>query len=89
MTETTVDAHTLETLDVLTELGVHAVGQDLVVLAVDAVLLSVQEPRGDLVLSRVLEDLDDTLQFFNGDITSAVKNRIMLAFRLQLNYWIE
>lgn len=64
-----MDAHALETLDVFTQLRVHAVRQHLVVLAGDTVLLSVEEPAGDLVLRRVLQDLHDTLEFFDGDVT--------------------
>ena len=49
VTETTVSADLLEALEVLTELGVDAVGEDLGVLAVDNVALPVEEPGGDLV----------------------------------------
>jgi hypothetical protein len=41
VTETTVGTDLLEALEILTELGVHAVGEDLAVLAVDDVTLSV------------------------------------------------
>lgn len=61
MTETTVSADLLQALQVITELGVDTVGQDLGVLAVDNIALSVEEPGGDLVLSRVLDDGDDSL----------------------------
>lgn len=50
VSETTVSADLLQSLEVLTELGVDVVGEDLVVLAVDNVALSVEEPGGDLVL---------------------------------------
>lgn len=49
VTETTVSADLLEALEVVTELGVDAVGEDLAVLAVDDVALPVEEPAGDLV----------------------------------------
>ncbi|MCQ6483210.1 hypothetical protein NPN19_25595, partial [Vibrio parahaemolyticus] len=61
MTETTVSADLLQALEIVTELGVDTVGEDLAVLAVDNVALSVEEPRGDLVLGRVLDDGDNTL----------------------------
>lgn len=61
MTETTVSADLLQALQVITELGVDTVGQDLGVLAVDNIALSVEEPGGYLVLSRVLDDGDDSL----------------------------
>jgi hypothetical protein len=72
VTETTVSADLLETLQVLTELGVNTVGEDLAVLAVDNVALSVEEPRGDLVLSGVLDDGDDSLKLFGGKFTGAL-----------------
>ena len=71
VSETTVGADLLEALQILTELGVDAVGQDVGVLAVDDVALSVQEPGGDLVLGGVLDDGDDTLELFGGKLTSA------------------
>lgn len=44
MTETTVSADLLQALEIITELGVDAVGQDLGVLAINNVALSVKEP---------------------------------------------
>lgn len=72
MTETTVGADLLQTLEVLTELAVQTVGQNLGVLAVGDVALSVEEPGGDLVLRGVLEDGDDTLELFGGQLTGTV-----------------
>lgn len=72
VTETTVRADLLQALEILTELGVDTVGNDLAVLAVGDVALSVEEPGGDLVLGGVLDDGNDTLEFFGGDITSTI-----------------
>lgn len=72
VTETTVSADLLEALEILTELGVDTVGEDLVVLAVDNVALSVEEPGGDLVLGGVLDDGDNALELFRGKLTGAV-----------------
>lgn len=44
VSQTTVGADLLQALEVITELGVDTVGEDLVVLAVDNVALSVEEP---------------------------------------------
>lgn len=44
VSETTVGTDLLEALEVITELGVDTVGEDLGVLAVDNVALSVKEP---------------------------------------------
>jgi hypothetical protein len=73
--ETTVGADLLQALEIITELGVDAVGQDLRVLAVDNVALSVEEPGGDLVLGRVLDDGDNSLKLFGGKFTGAVEGQ--------------
>ena len=70
--QTTVDTDLLQALQVLTQLVVQAVGQQLAGGAVLDVLLTVQEPGGDLVLGRVLHDGDDALQVSNLQVTSAL-----------------
>jgi hypothetical protein len=75
VTETTVSADLLQALKIVTELGVDAVGEDLTVLAVDNVALSVEEPGGDLVLGRVLEDGNDSLELFGVELTSTMEDR--------------
>jgi hypothetical protein len=72
VTETAVRADLLEALEILTVLAVETVGKDLVVLAIDDIALSVQEPGGDLVLGRVLEDGDNALEFFGGKFTGTL-----------------
>ena len=81
MTETTVGADLLQALEILTGLAVQGVGNNLGVLAVGDVALSVKEPRGDLVLGRGLEDGDDTLELFGGELTSTV-DRILVSLVL-------
>lgn len=61
VTQTTVGTDLLQSLQILTQLRVHIRGGQLRVLAVDDVLLSVQEPVRDLVLARVRDDRDDLL----------------------------
>lgn len=78
MTETTVRADLLQTLEILTELRVDTVGNGLAVLAIGNVALSVEEPGRDLVLGGVLDDGDDTLELFRGDFTSTVGNLSVL-----------
>lgn len=72
MTETTVSTDLLQALKILTELGVDIVGENLAVLAIDNIALTIEEPGWDLVLGGVLDDGDDTLEFFGGEFTSAV-----------------
>jgi len=69
--QSTMGADLLQPLQVLTELAVHAVCQYLRVLAIDDVALSIEEPSRNLILRRVLDDSDDTFEFFGGDISSA------------------
>jgi len=72
VTETTVSADLLQALEIVTELGGNAVGEDLAVLAINDVALPVEEPRRNLVLEGVLDDGDDTLKLFGGEVTSAL-----------------
>jgi len=84
VSETSVRADLLQSLEVVTELGVDTVGEDLEVLAVDNVALSVEEPGWDLVLHWVLDDGDNALEFFRGEFTSAVlfvRSRLLFLFR--------
>jgi hypothetical protein len=54
----------LQALKIVTELGVDTVGQDLRVFAIDDIALTIEEPGWDLVLSWVLDDGDNSLEFF-------------------------
>ena len=72
VTQTAVRADTLETLEIFTGLAVETVGDDLGVLAIGDVALSVQEPCRDLILRGALEDGDHSLELFGGELTSAV-----------------
>jgi hypothetical protein len=72
VTETTMVTDLLQTFKIITVLGVKNVRDNLRGLAINNILLSVKEPGGDLVLSRVLEDSDNTLQFFAGEFTGSL-----------------
>ena len=72
MPQTSMRTDLLQTLQVLTELAVHSIGQDLRVLAIHNIALSVEEPGGNFVLGGVLDDGDNTLEFFGCDLTSAI-----------------
>lgn len=61
VTQTTVGTDLLQSFQILTQFGVDVGGGQLRVLAIDDVLLSVQEPIGDLVLAGVRDDGDDLL----------------------------
>lgn len=70
--DTTVGLDLLQALKVITELRVDVVREELRALAVNNVALPVQEPSGDLELSRVLEDGDDALKLVRVELTSTL-----------------
>lgn len=72
VSDTSVGSDLLQSLQVISQLRLQTVGQDVVVLTVNLVLLSVQEPGWDLVLSWVLHDGDNSLQFFLGQFTGTL-----------------
>ena len=72
VTETTVSTDLLEAFQIVTELGVDTVSENLGVLTIDDIALSVEEPGWDLVLGWVLDDGNDSLELFGGEFTSAV-----------------
>ena len=80
VTQTTVGTNLLQTLKVITELGLDVVRQDLRVLTSREVLLSVKEPRRDLELLRRLEDIDNTFQFIRVELTGAVEVLVHVHF---------
>ena len=71
MTKTTMSTNFFETFEIFTKLAVDAVGEDLTILAVDNVSLSIEEPSRDLVLSRILNNGDDTFQLFRCEFTGS------------------
>jgi len=72
MTKTTVSTYFLQAFQVLTKLRVNSVRQNLRIFAIDDITLTVEEPGWDLVLSGVLDDSDDSLEFFRGEFTGAL-----------------
>jgi len=72
MSETPVTADLLQPLEILTELRVDIVGQDLAVLSVYNILLSVEEPQWNLELCRVLHDIHDSFELVRVQVTSAL-----------------
>lgn len=70
--ETPVRADLLEGLQVLTELGRDLVRNDVVGLAVSAVLLPVDHPVGDVEGAGVLEDTNDSLDLLGRELTGTL-----------------
>lgn len=71
MSQTTMSTNLLQSLEIVTDLGVHTVRQDLRVLAINNVSLPVQEPHGDLELRRVLNNCDKTLELIRVELSGA------------------
>jgi hypothetical protein len=71
VTKTTMSADLLQAFQIIAELGIDTVGEDLRVLAIDDIALTIEEPGRDLVLSGVLDNGDDTFEFFGGKFTGS------------------
>ena len=70
--ETTVDANLLEVFKILTEFVVEVVRKKLAVGTVLEILLTIEEPGGDLVGGRVLHDGDDALHLISVEFSSTL-----------------
>ena len=57
---------------VFAKLRVHAVGQNLCILAINDVFLPVQKPSGNLILSGVLYDGDNAFELVGIEVPSAM-----------------
>jgi len=59
----------LQALEIVAEFGVDTVGENLRVFTIDDIALTIEEPGWDLVLGGVLDDGDNSLEFFRGELT--------------------
>jgi hypothetical protein len=71
MTKTTMSTDLLQALQIITKLGIDTVGENLRVLAIDDIALTIEEPGGDFVLGRVLDDGDDSLELLRREFSCA------------------
>jgi len=62
----------LQLLNVVSQLLVDNVADDVQVLSIDDILPPVQEPGGDLELSGVLHDGDDSLELVGVELSGTV-----------------
>ena len=85
MTKSTVGTDLLQALEIITEFGVNTVRENLAVLAIDNVLLPVQEPRRDFVLRRVLDDRNDAFEFIRVQVTSTALSNVRTHQQLLLS----
>lgn len=82
VTQTTVVAHALKALQILTGAGLQGVGDQLGVLAGGEVTLTVKHPHWDLELEWVLDDGHQLLDLLWGELTSAAENISLLPRRV-------
>ncbi len=82
MPQTPMRTDLLQALQILTQFAIHAVCQHLRVFAIDNVALTIEEPGWDFVLGGVLDDGDDTFEFFRGDFTSSIVEMVSLVDEL-------
>jgi len=71
MTDTTVSPDLLQTLKVISELDIQSVRRELCSLSISDIFLSVEEPVGDLELTRVRENGNHLLNVFCSKFTSS------------------
>ena len=71
VTDTTVHVHLLHAFKIFAKLDVDGVGDELFSLAGLDVALTVDEPRGDLVLQGISDDVRDLFDLSGGEGTSA------------------
>jgi len=72
VTKTTMSTDFLQSLEIITELRVNSVSENLRVLAIDDIALTIEEPGWDLVGSWVLNDGDNSLEFFGCEFTGTI-----------------
>jgi hypothetical protein len=84
MSNTSVSTDFLQSFQVLSKLVIEGICKKLGVLSIYNIPLSIEEPFRDLVLSRILDDRNDTFELFSSKFSGTkVRNRqIMLTNRL-------
>lgn len=75
VSETSVGPDLLQSLDVVSELLVDNVGNNVQVLTVSDILSPVEEPGGDLELSRVLHDGDNSLELIGIELSGSGESK--------------
>lgn len=74
MSQSTMSPNLLQPLKVITEFRVHTVGQYLIVLSIDDILLPVQEPSRNFELGGVLNDGNKTFKLVRVEFSSTIKS---------------
>ena len=74
MSQTSVSSDLLESLQVLSELGVDTVGDELSPVAFTNISLSVEEPLGNVVVSGLGKNVVDLINVFFIEFSSSKRN---------------
>jgi hypothetical protein len=64
MSHTSMSTNLLQPLDIFTEFIIKSVGEKLRIFPIDNILLSVEKPFRDFILSGILDDGNNALEFF-------------------------
>ena len=72
VSQTSVVLDFLKSLEILSQLSVNSVGDELGSGSISWAVLSVQEPFGDAVLGRALEDVVDSLDLSLSDLSGSL-----------------
>jgi hypothetical protein len=75
VSQTSVSSDLLESLQVLSELGVNTVGDELRPGALTNISLSVEEPLGDVVVSGLGKNVVDLINVLFSQLTSSKRVR--------------
>ena len=69
-----MSANLLQSLEILSQFVIHVVGQNLWVLAIHNIALSIKEPSRDLILGWVIYDGDNPFEFFRCNFASSKRD---------------
>lgn len=72
MTKTTMGSNLLHALNVITQLGINVLGENLTVLSSLKILLTIEEPEGNLELTWVLDNGDKLFNLIGGEFTGTL-----------------
>lgn len=69
--KTAMGSNFFQALEIVSKFRVNVIGEDLGVLAIYDILLSVEEPCRNLKLSRTLDDVNEAFKFVRVELASA------------------
>jgi hypothetical protein len=72
VTQTTVSTDLLKTFNVVTKLGIDVLGKHLIVFSCLEILLPIQEPKGDLELTGVLNNGDELFDLISSEFSGSL-----------------